>query len=148
MHADLVVIARRLTFIRETRGPNRGAWVQWLQRFTGGSPGDPWCADYASVVLDIGYFGWSPLTPTGSTVAMLAEARAQGLIVDTPKVGDLFFYVRPDGTPHHVGLVTRLTPRWGIAGNTSPDGLSDNGTGVFEHALVTTSRIVYVRTPD
>lgn len=145
--ASLVAVARRLKFIRETRGANRGAWVEWLQRFTGGSPGDPWCADLVSVVLDIAYFGRSPLEATGSTVLLLKVATAKGWRVDTPEVEDLYFFVRENGTPHHVGIVTGVDPLVGIAGNTSPDGLSDNGTGVFEHAIVYGPQTVFVRLP-
>ncbi len=52
------------------------------------------------------------------------------------------------GRAHHVGIVTVLDPLTSIAGNTSEDGLSSEGTGVFEHALhVAPSRIAFVRLP-
>src|SRR3954471_9827145 len=72
--ASLTAVARHLLHVRETRGPNRGFWVSKLQRECGGRPGDPWCADFVSFVLDVAYMGKPPLAPTGSTKAMLTQA--------------------------------------------------------------------------
>lgn len=142
--ASLTIVARRFSFVRETLGPNRGFWVSWFQRFTGGRAGDSWCADFASFVLDVAYMGNPPLQKTGSTQVMLAEARVKGYVVDRPEVDALYFYLNAAGVPHHVGIVTNTAPLTGIAGNTSADGTSDNGTGVFEHAI-STGHTVYVR---
>lgn len=149
---SLSAVARHLLFVRETEGPNRGAWVSFFQRFTGGQEGDSWCADFVSVVLDIAYRGQSPLPKTGSTFTMLSEARGRGWIVPTPRPDDLYFFVNNAGVPHHVGIVTAAVPLtgplMGIAGNTSEDGQSSNGTGVFEHAIdVLPSKIVFIRLP-
>lgn len=135
--ASITQVARRLNFIRETQGPNAGAWVNALQRFCHGKTGDSWCADFVSFVLDVAFYGNPPLQPTGSTRIMLAEATAKNLRSAKPVVDGLFFYVLPDGTPHHVGIVSDITSNdvLGIAGNTSEDGVSSNGTGVFEHAI-------------
>jgi hypothetical protein len=80
---------------------------------------------------------------------MLAVARAKGYVVNTPQVDDLYFFIDPvSGIPHHVGIVTESTPLTGIAGNTSEDGLSANGTGMFEHAVtVSPTKIVFARLP-
>ncbi len=153
--ASLTAVARHLSFIRETEGPNRGAWVSKLQRDCHGIDGDPWCADFVSFVLDVAYHGGAPLSPTGSTRAMLAQARAKGFSFSGDSAAlkdDLYFFLRDDGTPHHVGIVTVGNASGlqlaGIAGNTSEDGLSAEGTGVFEHALtVAPNRIVFVRLP-
>lgn len=142
--ASLTAVARHFAFVRETQGPNRGAWVSFFQRFCGGKDGDNWCAQFVSVVLDIAYYGKSPLARTGSTSAMLDHATVKGFVVLSPRIDDLYFFVRADGTPHHVGIVTDLAPLTGIAGNTSEDGLSSNGTGVFEHAIQTKG-VVFVR---
>jgi hypothetical protein len=146
--ASLAVVARHLTFIRESDGPNMGAWVEWLQRFTGGRVGDPWCADFVSFVLDVAYHGKQGLPPSGSTQRLLDAAKTKGFVVFVPAVDDLYFFITETGKPHHVGIVTATDPLTGIAGNTSEDGLSSEGTGVFEHALhVAPSRIVFVRLP-
>lgn len=148
--ASLTAVARHYTFIRETLGPNRGFHVAFLQRFCGGQDGDSWCADFASFVLDVAYMGKSPLHKTGSTRSMLVEATQKGFVVARPKPDCLFFFVRDDGTPHHVGIVTDVRRDGivvGIAGNTSADGRSANGTGVFEHQIPTTN-IVYVELPS
>jgi|SRR6476469_2891618 len=146
--ASLTVIARRFAFVRETLGPNRGFWVNKFQRDAGGQDGDSWCADFVSYVLDVAYMGKPPLKRTGSTQTLLAEARAKGYVVDKPAVDCLFFYLNAADLPHHVGIVTGTSTSGtiGIAGNTSEDGQSVNGTGVFEH-VISTAHTVYVRLP-
>lgn len=146
--ASLSVIMRRFSFVKEVDGPNVGTWVSLFQRFCDGVAGDSWCADLVSFCLDVAYRGHSPLVRSGSTVLLLTQARAKRWIVTTPQVDDLFFYVNAAGVPHHVGAVTRPAPLAGIAGNTSADGRSSNGDGVYEHALtVARDRIVFVRLP-
>jgi hypothetical protein len=143
----LVLVARLFRFVREIGGANRGVWVQTFQRYTDNAPGDSWCASFVSFVLSITYQGKSPLTKTASCATMLAEARAKGFEVKLPLPGDLFFYLDATGHAHHVGIVTASAkPLIGIAGNTSGDGTSDNGDGVYEHA-VSTTRNAYVRLP-
>ena len=146
--ASLTAVARHLLFIREYGGANRGHWVNFLQRFCGGQAGDSWCADFVSVVLDIAYMGAPPLRKSGSTRHMLDEAQTHGWIVTTPRIDDLYFFVYADGGPHHVGIVTDTAPLMGIAGNTSEDGLSSNGVGVFEHQIPAGPRTVFVRLPQ
>lgn len=143
---SLTVLARRLSFIRETEGPNRGAWVSMLQRYSSGKDGDSWCAAFVSFVLDVAYHGRPPFPRTESTATMLSAARQIGTIVIRPQRDDLYFYTNPVGFPHHVGIVTSADPLMGIAGNTSEDGTSDNGTGVFEHVISSDpARVVFVR---
>jgi hypothetical protein len=74
----------------------------------------------------------------------------QHLIVDFPEAGDLYLYVDANEHAHHCGLVTIDSPVVGIAGNTSADGTSSNGTGTYEHALRVApgGRIVYGRLPS
>jgi len=143
---SLTVIARRLAFIRETEGPNRGAWVEFLQRQCGGVPGDSWCAQFASVVCDIAYHGRSPVKKSGAADARLQDARMKGFVVPFPQPDDLYYFINSVGHAHHEGIVTDILPLVGIAGNTSEDGTSPNGTGVFEHEI-SVSRIVFVRLP-
>lgn len=148
MAASLTAVARHLGFVRETEGPNAGAWVEFIQRFGGGAVGQSWCAYFVSLVLDIAYHGRSPLKRSGVCADLLAAASARGWVVSTPVVDDLFFYLTADGHAHHIGIVTAPSPLTGIAGNTSEDGTSANGTGVFEHALsVDPSHIAFVRLP-
>lgn len=144
--ASLSVIAARMSFIRETEGPNRGAWVEFLQRFSHGVPGDSWCADFVNFCIDVAYHGHPPIVRSGSTIEILNNARAKGLLVTQPQPDDLFFFVNDAGTPHHMGIVTAIAPLRGIAGNTSASGASSNGTGVFEHAL-DARFIVFARLP-
>jgi hypothetical protein len=146
--ASLTTVARRWSFVRETDGPNRGAWVSFFQRQCGGQDGDSWCCDFVSVVEDVAYRGRSPLRRTASCQLKLADARRLGLVVTTPAADDLYFFVNADGRAHHIGIVTAVSPLTGIAGNTSEDGQSSNGTGVYEHTLrVEPANVVFVRLP-
>lgn len=148
MH-PLVTLARLFRFVRETQGPNRGVWVGLFQQYTGNSAGDSWCCSFVSFLLSILYQGASPLTKTASCAMMLAQAKQKGYLVPfgaQPAVGDLYFYLNDAGHAHHVGIVTQAQPLKGIAGNTSPDGMSDNGTGVYEHDI-NARRMAFVRLP-
>lgn len=154
--ADPVIIFRRFgpegLGIQE-HGDNRGAWVQFIQNWGGGKPGDSWCCFLVCLVLYIVYAGKSPLKKTGNCAELLADATAKGYLLPAgvaPAPGDLFFYLDDNGHAHHVGLVTAtfkpnpMSP-YGIAGNTSPDGTSSNGSGVFEHRIA--GRMAFVRLP-
>jgi hypothetical protein len=150
---DPVDEARRWLFVRETLGPNRGVFVEAIQRIGDGKPGDSWCMDFLSMVLWICYQGPAPLPRTGSCDVAFAMAKSQGYLVKTPQPNDVFFRVRDFASAHedahHVGFVTAVYPdRIGsIAGNTNEDGLSSNGTGVFEHDLPLSPSLVFVRLP-
>ena len=150
MAASLSACARRFDYVREV-GPNTGAWVSLFQRFTGNLPGASWCASFVCFIADVAYLGASPLKPVvakwlgASCPALLAFARTQNWVVATPQVDDLFFYLNSAGVAHHVGIVTGVNPLVGVAGNTSADGRSPNGTGVFEHTI---SASVFVRLPQ
>lgn len=154
------IIARRFDHVRETEGQNRGAWVSLFQRFTGNRPGDSWCASFVSFVLDVVYRGASPIKRSASCDDLLRQCQGLNCIVSDPQVDDLFFYVKEVQGPnkikdaYHVGIVSAVdvgvngTALTGIAGNTSPDGLSSNGTGVFEHLLAAGSKnVVFARLP-
>lgn len=143
------IVARRFNFVRETDGPNDGTWVSLFQRFTGNRPGDSWCASFVSLVLDVCYRGIPPLRRSASCQSILDECTRKGfvaLVGTGPQPDDLFFYVGPQGA-HHIGIVTDVTPVGvvGIAGNTSADGRSSDGTGVFEHTLAPDA--VFARLP-
>lgn len=148
---EVVYIARKLGFIRETTGPNRGLWVEMLQRMCGGEPGFSWCAYFVCFVLAVVFGGYtkSPIVKTGRCQDIYEQAKKKGWVTDKPSVGDLFLYVDANDHAHHVGIVTemlRTRPPYivdGIAGNTSEDGKSNNGTGVFEHAVSSTSVFIH-----
>lgn len=146
---DPIAEARSWLFVRETLGPNRGVFVEAIQRVTDNKPGESWCMSMLSTWLWRCYQGPAPLPRTGSCDVAFAVAKKNGWIVKTPAPGDVFFRVKPDGDAHHVGFVTAVYPdRVGtIAGNTSEDGKSSNGTGVFEHDQKYDSQMVFVRLP-
>lgn len=146
---DLIREARRFLDVRET-DPNCGLWVEFFQRFCNGTSGTSWCADFVSTLLNLVYYGIPPLPRTQSTITMLRVAQLKKMDVTEPMVGDLFFMVTlPTKVPHHVGIVTGVSPLTGIAGNTSPNGMSSNGTGVYEHPLTADpATYVFVRLPE
>lgn len=144
--ASLSVVARRFEFVRETQGANAGYWVNLFQRFAGGQEGDSWCCDFVSFVEDVAYKGDSPSKRTGSCQEKLDHARAHGWEVQTPLTDDLCFSVNGAGHAHHVAIITAGPHLSAIAGNTSEDGVSSDGTGVFEH-LINPANKVFVRLP-
>lgn len=144
-----VALMRQFTFVRETLGPNRGVFVEAFQRIGDGKPGDSWCCDLLSFVLWVAYQGPAPLPRTGSCDVAYTTAKQLGYVTKTPQPNDVFFRVDSEGHAHHTGLVTQTYPdRVGtIAGNTSEDGLSSNGTGVFEHDSALSPSLVFVHLP-
>lgn len=136
---DIIRIARQFLFVREAQaaGQNRGLRVEAIQRWCGGQPGDSWCAQFATMVLDIAYQGNAPLAREGSCEAIYNSAGNNRWIrnSDAARPGMLYLYVNAQGRAHHVGIVTLINPLIGIAGNTSEDGSSSNGDRVAEHAI-------------
>lgn len=135
------MVARMFRFVREAAEQNTGLRVEAIQRWSTGSKGDSWCCEFATMVLDICYQGDAPVGRTGVCQDVYDLAQKNGWVVTEPKVDDLFFYVNDAGHAHHIGIVTGVEG-WhadsrlsGIAGNTSEDGTSSNGNGVYEHPV-------------
>jgi hypothetical protein len=138
MNAETIIgIARQFAYVREaqTVGQNRGLRVEGIQKWADGQAGDSWCAEFVWFVLDVAFQGKCPIPRTGSCQAILDFATQHLKVTSQPQVGDLFLYVDQNNHAHHIGIVTSTTPLIGIAGNTSPDGRSSNGDGVYEHAI-------------
>lgn len=130
----LLDLARRFKFVRELSG-NKGQRVEGIQRWSGLNPGTPWCAAWVSMVMDLYYMGKAPLVRSGSCDVLLANARAELEQVSHPVGGDLYFRLRTPDDAVHIGFVTRPVSdgKFGqLSGNTSADGLSNNGDGVYE----------------
>ena len=146
---DPIEIARQFRYVRELPG-NKGQRVEAIQHWCGGAPGDSWCAYFATLVLDICYQGLSPLKRTGSCDEIFEIAREANWLYESPLPNDLYLRVRP-GTEdaHHVGFVVATNPQTGriiqISGNTSADGLSSNGDGVYERDIPHSDDLVFVR---
>lgn len=136
---QIIGIARLFLFVREAQslGQNRGLRVEAIQHWSRGQFGDSWCAEFATMVLDIAYQGDAPIPRGGAVQDIYALAIGSGWVRDQPQIGDLFLYVTPAQHAHHVGFVTSVDPLIGLAGNTSSDGTSSNGDGVYEHAVST-----------
>jgi hypothetical protein len=139
-----IAVVRMFAFVREA-GQNLGQRVEAIQKWCGGKAGDSYCCYLVTLVLDICFQGNSPIPREGSCQVVYDLCKQKGWLTDKPSVGDLFFYVDENGHAHHIGFVTAIAPLEGIAGNTSPDGKSSNGTGVFEHGIVATHFAHYPR---
>jgi hypothetical protein len=140
-----VEIARQFDYVRE--GPPNAGWrVEGIQRWCGGQRGDSWCCYFVSMVLDVEFKGRSPIGRKGACQDVLDLARARSWLTTEPEVGCLVISVNEQGHAHHIAICTNLEPLTAIAGNTSPDGLSSNGTGVFEHEITPTGKL-FVRIP-
>lgn len=151
----LTDIARLFLHVRELPG-NKGQRVEAIQKYGGGRPGDPWCAFFATLCLDLRDHGRCVLNRTGSCDVILHAARANKWVVTEPEPGDLYLNVRGPSDAYHVGIVVGGffdDPDKGrcfkqIAGNTSEDGLSANGDRVSERAIrYDASKHVFVRVP-
>ena len=144
-----VLLARQFLYLREAQslGQNMGQRINAVQTWSGGKDaiGTSWCAWFVTFVLDIAYQGKAPIPRMGSCQAILDLAKLKNMVSDVPKVGSLYFYVNPAGHAHHVGFVTSLDPLTGLAGNTSPDGKSANGDGVYEHAISASVFVDYTK---
>lgn len=150
---EVIFLARKFSFVREVGGPNKGLWVELFQQFTGNKPGDSWCASFVSYVLAVVFGGYtkSPLPRTASCDTLLDAGRAGGWLSNVASVGDVFLYLHTSVDAHHAGFVTEIDEDgnvMGIAGNTSIDGKSSNGDGVYEHLLTATpGKIIFLRYP-
>lgn len=152
---DPITVSRMFKFVREAHDDdgsshNTGYRVEAIQKWGGGKPGDSWCAWFATMVLDLCYQGNAPIARTGSCDEILNAASSRGWIIEDPLPGDLYLRVKDDGDAHHVGFIVsvlsdgQLTQ---ISGNTSPDGKSSNGDGVYERDIPHSSDLVFVRIP-
>lgn len=160
----LIQQARNFLFVREVGGPNKGLWVGIFQRFVGIDEGQSWCAAFVCFVLAIILGGRDklPFGVTGVCEVIHQWAIKNDRIVPLNQAlpGDLYLFVTDEGHAHHVGILTVASPmlglgdmprdcgvlRFGIAGNTSADGLSSNGDRVAEHTLnVAPNHIIIVR---
>jgi hypothetical protein len=153
---DAVQVAEQLAFVREATNHNDGAWVEALLRVVGCKKGDPWCAAFVSVCLQIAHAGHNPLPMTASCEELHQFGRLHGLLVDAPQAGDVFLVLTPAGHAHHTGFCTGpavdgRVPT--IEGNTNVDGSRD-GWGVFRRSRALnsspgaspgSSRLVFLR---
>ena len=133
-----LAIARLFLFVRES-GDNRGLRVEAIQHWSTGQPGDSWCCEFATMVLDLLFQGAAPILRQGSCESVRQLATQRGWITTTPSPGDLFLRLHPDtGLAHHIGFYVETNADGSIgtiAGNTSADGTSANGDRVAEHPI-------------
>jgi hypothetical protein len=142
---SLVDLARLFLYLREA-GQNHGLRVNGVQVWAGGKDGDSWCLELVWVILDLYTQGNVPF-PRGLTCEGLRQlAVTKGWVIEHSEIGCLVLSINSAGIAHHVGICTQISPLMTIAGNTSENGLSDNGDRCAEHTISPTQKI-YVRLP-
>jgi len=132
---QIIIEARKfLNVVEQPPGSNSnwgGPIVDWLA-FVGIDYPASYCAAFASSMVH------NARVALGVSVSFNKSASALHLLslnadlkTTDPQPGDLVIFDHGGGLGH-VAIVTG--PNTTIAGNTSPDGTSRNGTGVFEHS--------------
>ena len=139
-------ISRQYLFVREADA-NKGQRVEAVQRWSGGNPGDSWCCEFATMVLDICFEGKAPIPRLQACQDVYDLAKKNNWLVENPMKDDIFLYINDNDHAHHIGFITDGY-QTGIAGNTSSDGKSSNGDGVYEHGISgNPAHVKYVRFP-
>lgn len=112
---------------------NTGPYINDWLAFVNQPPGQSYCAAFACSVVHEARtdLAMGPLQFKKSASALKLLEINKDLLTTDPQPGDLVIFRHERGLGH-VGIVT--APGVYISGNTSPDGKSRNGTGVFEHA--------------
>lgn len=150
--AEILRVAEQLRFIREQAGAaNRGRWVEALQRVGGTTPGQPWCACYVSAVLGLAYQGKNPLPYTAGCDVLLEDARARGLLVDTPQPGDVFLRLKTDTDADHTGFVREVLAggKWTTwEGNANAAGAREGNEVCSITRPRRAERYVFIRVPE
>ena len=122
---------------------------------------DMWCSMFVSWCAEQAGIPASVVPRTASTVTGLDTFIAQGRAYTrsqvangsyVPKPGDIIYFkgARNDRKTNHVGIVTAYSGGtvFTIEGNTSLDGNSTNGGGVYEKSYaISNSYIVYICSP-
>ena len=149
MRNRIVPVAQLFTgWVKEATGQNDGPWVEAILRLVDQRRGAPWCAAFVCLVLDIAYRGQNPLPRTASCDVLLAFARTNGWLFETPEPGDVFLMLKTKTDAVHTGLVAAVSPAAvkTIEGNTNAGGSRD-GWGVFARERLLQG-LVFLRVPD
>lgn len=123
--------------VEEPKGSNAGPKVEAYLKAVGLPKGNPWCAAFVAWVgVHALGAGW-PVPHFGGCASLGAWAKHEGVLHQTPQVGDLFLLYFPKLARFaHVGFISEepdASGKWGtIEGNTSGAG-SREGWGVFAH---------------
>lgn len=134
--ADQIVTTARTYkgVVEDPIGSNSGPLIDDWLAFVGGHPGDPWCAAFACVSVHearmMEKMGPLEFKRSSGALRLLAVNDALKVPVSDAQPGDLLIWDHGGGKGH-VSIKTGTGTH--IAGNTSPDGKSRQGYGVFEH---------------
>jgi len=149
---ELIVIARKEVGVREV-GDNNGKRVNEFQAadtLAGG--GYAWCASFAAWCIRESCKKLklkNPWCNSASCDVILAFGRSNGILHDTPQVGDVFLVMHSKYDATHTGIVSEIKGNRfrEISGNTNDSG-SRSGNGVYEQWRENGSRYKFVRVAD
>jgi hypothetical protein len=156
--ALLAVGASYVGWAQETKEhANRSQVVDFLNGQVGIPLGSPWCAAF---VYHIGTAAcWTPtksywpLPKTGGCAILGEFAASRKVLVEQPRVGDVFLLWHKVGTEErfaHTGVVTAISPDsayQSLEGNTNTDGSRD-GWGVFRRTRTIHPKDRFIRWID
>jgi len=149
---ELIAIARAEVGVREV-GDNGGKRVlefQAADTLPGGNYA--WCASYAAWCIREAckkLKAKNPWCNSASCDVILAFARSNGILHETPQVGDVFLVMASKYDATHTGIVSAVTSNRfrEISGNTNSTG-SRSGNGVYEQWRDNGDRYKFVRWID
>lgn len=125
-----------LNVVEQPPGTNSnwgGPIIDWLA-FVGITSPASYCAAFASSMVHDAAAGLGvEISFRKSAGALHLMELNEHLKVSDPQPGDIVIFDHGHGLGH-VAIVTDIDSPATIAGNTSPDGTSRQGTGVFEHS--------------
>jgi hypothetical protein len=128
---------RQHTPVREQPiNSNKGQMVEAYQKACGGKAGDPWCMQILNYTGKMAFGKAWPLRMTGSTNEAAADAKAQGVLLESSQgePGDiLLLWSTSKGKFHHAATIAAVTANGEFTtyeGNTNDDG-SREGYGFF-----------------
>jgi hypothetical protein len=129
-------------------GRNRGFWVEKFLAACGLGAGYAWCAAYVTWCLRVS--GYKSLPKGSAAVRNWATwAKDTGRLVDTPRRGDLFFWLDKNQMTGHIGwVVSVLTGKIEtLEGNTSPgvEGNQREGDGAYRRTRPITENMRFIR---
>lgn len=143
---ELILRALPLTIgIEEIGGPNAGRAVEIIQKSTGNTKGDAWCASFVYYVgSQLLGAGWK-LPRTASCDVLLQYAKQKGVLSDVPEVGCVFLLLKTPSDAIHTGFAIGVSPGECVTleGNTNPAGGRD-GYGVFKRTRPVNAKYKYI----
>ena len=133
---DYLIVATARQYqgtVEDPPNSNSGTLIDGWLAYVHQPPGVSWCSGFACSMVHESRvaLGLPALQFKISASALHLLAINEALKTEDPQAGDLIIFDHGHGLGH---VAIKTGPSTSIAGNTSPDGKSRQGTGVYEHA--------------